>query len=139
MVDKFKADWFEKLCSSDRFSIYRLFKFDFCAELYLDNITIKRFRDALIRFRLGINELGINKRFQGTGVCRDCPFCPGIVEDECHFLFVCVMYKEIRERYLRNIVDCSLEYVLMDPDREFQRRVAMYVYFSLKQRDQMLP
>lgn len=140
MIDKFKEEWFEKLCSSERFSIYRLFKFDFGFELYLNNITIKRFRDALTRFRLGINELGINKRFQGADVCKNCPFCPNHVEDEIHFLFVCPTYEDLREKVLFYLTEdnCELEYVLLNPDMEFQRQLAMYIFYSLKRREEML-
>lgn len=138
MIDKFKADWFATLCGSDRFSIYRLFKFDFGLEPYLNNVTVKRFRDALIRFRLGINDLGINKRFQGANVCRDCPFCPKVLEDECHFLFECVMYTDLRQKFLADFDDCDLEHTLLNQDYELQRRVAMYIYSSLKKREDTL-
>ena len=40
----------------------------------------------------GINELGVNKRFQPEHATKTCPFCPGVLEDEIHFLFICPVY-----------------------------------------------
>ena len=82
-------------------------------EKYLNDITIKKFRDTLIRLRLGINELGVNKRFQPENAIKTCPFCPGVLEDEIHFLFICPVYAGVRHKYLREFTDNDVEPLLI--------------------------
>ena len=55
-IIRFKLEWSTKISNSDRFATYHLFKSFHQAENYLNDITIKKFRDTLIRLRLGINE-----------------------------------------------------------------------------------
>ena len=88
MIERFKQEWFTKISESERFSTYFSFKSPHQLETYLNAITIKKFRDTLIRLRLGINYLGVNKRILcDSFVNKNCPFCPDILEDESHFLF----------------------------------------------------
>ena len=86
MIERFKQEWFDKISESERFSTYFSFKTVHQLETYLNNdITIKKFRDTLIRLRLGVNDLGVNKRFLcDSFVNKNCPFCPDILEDESH-------------------------------------------------------
>ena len=95
MIQRFKLEWSTKISNSDRFATYLLFKSVHQAEKYLTDITIKKFRDTLIRLRLGINELGVNKRFQPENATKTCLFCPVVLEDEIHFLFICPVYAEV--------------------------------------------
>ena len=81
MIQRFKLEWSTKISNSDRFATYLLFKSVHQEEKYLNDITIKKFRDTLIRLRFGINELGVNKRFQPERATKTCPFCPGVLED----------------------------------------------------------
>ena len=63
------------------------------------------FRDTLIRLRLGINDLGVNKRFLcDSFVNKNCPFCPDILEEESHFLFWCPANDDARRKYLSHII-----------------------------------
>lgn len=140
LVDKFKEEWLVKLQSSDRFAMYNSFKLAFGAEDYLNELTIKRFRDTLIRFRLGLNELGINKRYQNADVNRCCPFCPNILEDEYHFLFVCPAYEEIRNKYIKDYLNENANVLsfMQNSCHVLKRKCAMYLYYSLKHREEMM-
>ena len=109
MIQRFKLEWSTQISNSDRFATYLLFKSVHQAEKYLNDITIKKFRDTLIRLRLGINELGVNKRFQPENAIKTCPFCPGVLEDEIHFLFICPVYAGVRHKYLREFTDNDVE------------------------------
>ena len=105
MIERFKQEWFTKISESERFSTYSSFKSVHQLETYLNDTTIKKFRDTLIRLRLGINDLGVNKRFLcDSSVNKNCPFCPDILEDESHFLFCCTAYDEARRKYLSHII-----------------------------------
>ena len=61
MIERFQQEWYSKVSSSERFATYCTFKSSHVAETYLNDITIKKFRDALVRLRFGINELRVNK------------------------------------------------------------------------------
>ena len=99
MVERFQEEWHTKISNSDRFSTYRSFKSIHVAEKYLNDITIKKFRDTLIRLRFGINELKVNKRYGSDNVTnKNCSFCPGPLEDESHFLYHCPVYSAIRQK-----------------------------------------
>ena len=60
LVFNFEQSWLQKMESSERFSLYKTFKKVFCAELYLNDITVKKIRDAFILFRLNLK---VNRRF----------------------------------------------------------------------------
>ena len=108
-IERFELLWSTKISDSDRFSTYRIFTSVLQAEKYLNDITIKKLRNVLIRQRLGINELGITKRFKPESVNKTCPFCPDVLEDEFHLLFTCPVYADIRHKYLRQFVVHDVE------------------------------
>ena len=54
MIERFKQKWNAKISDSDRFSTYHSFKSVHQLETFLNTIKIKRFRDTLIRLRLGL-------------------------------------------------------------------------------------
>ena len=105
MIEGFQQEWYSKVSSSERFATYCTFKSSHVAETYLNDITIKKkFRDALVRLRFGINELRVNKRYESENIVnKDCAFCPGILEDETHFLFHCPLYSSIRHKHISYI------------------------------------
>ena len=137
MIERFKQEWFTKISESERFSTYFSFKSVHQLETYLNAITIKKFRDTLIRLRLGINDLGVNKRFLcDSFVNKNCPFCPDILEDESHFLFCCPAYDDVRRKYLSHIIvpDTvhSLNSVFDNASTEQLRKLAMFVFLCFK-------
>ena len=142
MIQRFKLEWSTKTSNSDRFATCLLFKSVHQAERYINAITIKKFRDTLIRLRFGINELGVNKRFQPENAIKMCPFCPGVLEDESHFLFICPVYAGVRHKYLREVTDNdvepSLNSVFENPSIDANRKIAMFAFYALKHREEML-
>ena len=101
MIERFQQEWYSKVSSSERFATYCTFKSSHVAEAYLNDITIKQFRDALVRLRFGINELRVNTLYESENIVnKDCAFCPGILEDETHFLFHCPLYSSIRHKHI---------------------------------------
>ena len=139
MIDGYMQEWHGKLTSSDRFSVYRTFKESLFQENYLSCITITKFRNALIRLRLGINELNVNNRFNDE--TKLCPFCENI-ENESHFILRCSKYEPLREKYIwkhfdshshPNVVD-----ILKNDNLFVIRDVAMYIFYALKLREDTL-
>jgi hypothetical protein len=142
MLDRFQQEWCTKISNSERFATYRIFKSVHNVERYLNDITIKKFRDSLVRMRLGLNELNVNKRYQSDAVSKDCVFCPQILEDEYHFLFSCPVYADIRYKHIAEFFDCdpetALKSVFVDSCMVTARKLAMFSYYALKRREERL-
>ena len=84
--------------------MYSLYKHEFDLENYLDCIENKKFRIALTKFRLSSQDLAVERgRYDDTNRNdRICKFCNGsLIENEYHFLLVCPLYRELRQRYMK--------------------------------------
>ena len=92
------------LRGSTRFDMYILLKTSVRYETYLDFVRVKCFRDALIRFRLGITELKTHKHIYILHVAdNNCPFCEAVEENEYHFLFRCEKCETVRTAKFKHI------------------------------------
>ena len=68
-----------------------------CFENYLIALPAKRFRDVVVRLRLGVSELACHRhRYNNNELSRICPVCHLENEDTVHFLFHCTLYDQIR-------------------------------------------
>ena len=136
MIGRFRGDWYSKISTSDRFSTYKVFKVTHQKEKYLDSKTIKKFRDALIKLRLEIREIGVNKRYHPTNtVSQNCPFCRNTLENEYHVLFKCPLYSDIRLKYIPTLTGgLSLKSVLTDHTSDNMRNIAMFIFYALRRR-----
>ena len=143
MKDCYMQDWNAENKRSDRYNWYSLFKTQLGLEKYLNSLDIKKFRDALIRFRLGINDLPVNRRF---GQLQDqnclCPFCQ-TQEDEVHFLCHCTAYCDLRKKYLgHRLFSRSNPYkcysIMQETVDKKIRSLAMYVYYAFERRKNIL-
>ena len=80
-------------------------------------------RSAMAQFRFGILPLNIETgRFRNQPVqdrlCNLCEF--NEIEDECHFLFKCSLYNDLRNDWIRNITDKTPDFVEMDTTTKFK-------------------
>ena len=127
----------KKKSNSDRFSTYRRVKSIHVAEKYLNDITITKFRDTLIRLCFGINELKVNERYGSDNVTnKNCSF----LEDESHFLLHCPVYSAIRHKYIAEFTEMphTLNQLLETPSTFVSRKVEMYTVYALKCREKLL-
>ena len=86
MIENYSINWKECVESSVRYSFYRIVKSDHCVEPYLYALDKRVFRDALIRFRMGITELFVHKhRYSAAPFTNICPLCMKNMEEEIHF------------------------------------------------------
>ena len=127
------------MAPSDRFTQYRKFKSVLEPEKYLDSIRQKCFRDALIRFRLGISDINVHKnRCKASVYGNDCPFCPGVEENECHLCFKCSMYNDIRPDVMKNVEpyqeSALLARLMYSRDDGTIRKIACYMFKALELR-----
>ena len=99
MTDIFHQESFSDIIRSDsRLRTYGILKTEPGFENYLSEIQSIKERTALTKLRLSNHALMIEKgRHQKIDKSqRYCPFCPGVVEDEKHFLLKCKNYHHFR-------------------------------------------
>ena len=97
------------------------------------------FRDALIRFRLGISELSTHCQRYITGAEKMiCPLCREDFETEIHFMFICPALYDLREKYVCRFLDVrsvnQVEGVLASNQKHIIRAVSMYLYKAFMRR-----
>ena len=135
MIDCYRQEWSSKLSGSDRFSIYRSFKQTLEPERYFRDISLAKFRNVFVKFRLGIVDLNVNNRYNNAA--NKCPFCNSI-ETELHFLLFCHKYKELRDKYIRKHFktnNVQLSALIQNDNTEITRSVAMFIFYALKNRE----
>ena len=110
LLDMFTQEWTADIRDKERYITYRCFKKLFEAKGYLSDIDIFCFRVALAQLRLGVLPVNNNMyRYSDCPTNRNCVFCPGVVENEDHFLLVCPLYTDLRNRFLEQNVAQSLQ------------------------------
>ena len=145
LIDQFQQTSLESIKTSSKMKTLSLLKEEPGRESYLTDITNPRHRRALSKLRLSSHTLEVergrytepdhNKRF--------CKFCKqqGLqkVEDEHHFLLVCPMSKELRERFLplEILNNCHLT-----DDEKFtqaflydMKKTAKFIFLAFENRD----
>ena len=85
----------------------------------------------------------MNKRYESENIVnKNCAFCPGILEDETHFLFHCPLYASIRDKHIAEFIAQealpTLKVLLGAPSALVSRKVAMYVFYALKLREEKI-
>ncbi len=103
--DNFVQCWSHRLNESTRALFYRsICTFEY--QLYLDNITVRKFRVSLTKLRVSSHRLEIeagrwHKPVSKPFDQRKCMIC-NVLEDEFHFLMICPMYTELRRIYIHS-------------------------------------
>ena len=104
---KFISDWLSKINDSVNnpgLRLYKLFKFDFRCEPYLQNVKQFKHRKMFTKLRTNSHLLEIEhgKHLGKLAHDRLCSVCH-VVEDEFHFIMVCPLYNELRHNFLAEI------------------------------------
>ena len=87
---------------------YAYLKTEIGKEPYLEKITNIKERIMFTKFRLSNHTLMIEKgrhKKDNDITDRFCPFCPGKIEDEIHFLMKCPCFDTHRKLLLKTIID----------------------------------
>ena len=118
--EEFDIAWKTQLESYSKSVTFQTFKDKVKFEPYLEEIKNRSHRVAMTKFRLSDHCLMIEKgRHRRPIIPRDqryCPFCPGQIEDETHFLTQCIGYD--REELLINITPHVQNYVNLNPNAQ---------------------
>ena len=139
LIDSRWQDWNSHLYSSDRFSLYRLFKTNVKIEPYF-NLELNKFaKNALLRIRCGMSSLAVHRRRYLKNNDSDllCRLCHAACEDELHFVLCCQCLLDLREEYIAKKFyryPCTFRFVLLlsTSNKNVLKNLALYLYFSFK-------
>ena len=114
-------------------------------EKYLKCIPDTIYRVALSRLRLSSHDLNIEEG-RKLGISHEqrlCPFQCKSVEDEFHFILVCPVYQQIRERFISKFYynpACEWKFILLlQTDKPYTlQSLGKYIFYSFKKRQQLL-
>ena len=114
---------------------YCTFKGHLSVENYVKYNLTPSERSAMAQFRFGTLPLNIETgRFRNQPVqdrlCTLCEF--NEIEDECHFLFKCSLYSDLRNDWIRNITDKTPDFVEMDTTTKFKVIFVIHLRITAK-------
>ena len=141
LIDQFWQNQHAKVSSKARFAMYNSFKEDHSREIYLENITITKFRRIYTRARFGIIDIKQNATYNNPDTNLECPFCR---EEETvdHLLLKCPSYKTLRSKYIEKhwitLNSTSVKDLLGSPYQEIQKSVAFFIYYALRMRERLI-
>ena len=146
--------WVAQLAEMSKADSFVLFKNRIWLEKYTMSIKNHRHRIALSRLRLSSHSLMIEKGRHYKPLIdrakRYCPFCPTLVEDECHFLITCPLYNNERQELLDKVrrnsslyddIPSDLQkfiYILTNEDENILSSIAAFTFNSFNKRDTYL-
>jgi len=142
--DQYIQTWCEIVSSQSKLYYFNKFKTVFKYEKYLDAVDHDNYRIALTKLRLCSHQLEIETgRFNNVDrVRRLCKLCNlNVVESEFHFVLCCPLYQELRRKYnIPNAFNTMNKFIKLMSSTQtgVLRRLAKFVYFSMKQRSQTL-
>ena len=135
LIDLFIQDWSGTLISRERYQEYSLIKTLLTPEKY---ITLLDFRPKRVVFTMArTNTLPINanlNRFSKNEEDKYCFRCKRQLEDEFHILLVCPLYKEIRQKFLGQLLNKPIGYLLGGLHVKVTYKVAAFILHSMKLR-----
>ena len=140
IIDIYMQSWYAEINNSRRLSSYCIYKQEFKMETYLDQIKVNKYRIALSKFRLSSHKLEIEtgRHRNIPRADRKCKKCNAdVIEDEYHFLLVCPVYRELRQKYLKPYY-ChwptinKFEKLMSSESTSIIYSLSKYVYFAFQ-------
>ena len=143
LIDQFWQNWHSNLMASNRYDMYRTFKFNHSLEKYVESLTVSKFRRVYARFRLGITNLRNNERFLRPLSSRTCQLCTSdMIENESHFLLQCPIFQEFRVKYLLQcwitLENLTVNDLIANDNTTVIKCSALYIYQALRHRESLL-
>ena len=112
------------------------------SEDYFEHVSIKCFRDCIVKLRLGLLPLkGASFRNMFLNNPDKKCYC-GEIEDEMHFVCTCPLYANLRAKYLMRDATLPLVNSFNDivkcNEKSAARNLGMYVFHALRSREIIL-
>ena len=142
LIERYTCDWLNKIVYYiDRFAFYSKIKQERKLETYFTYIDKNIFRDMFVRFRFGVTDIATHKG-RYSNIDLSCPLCKNHIENEVHFVIDCPYYDDLRRMLLRLEPDepgeVSLVNIITSDNVHTLRNFAMYIYYALKRRNNLL-
>ena len=151
MVNKlYDPFWKSELVAMSKSDTYQLIKVNIEFEKYRVRVKNYQHRNALSRLRMSSHPLMIEKGRHSKPPLpradRKCPFCKDLIEDECHFIMSCPLYRDYRPDLLTVVrrsapkfdeIPSDLQkfiFLLTNENDEVLSKLAAFTYKSFKKR-----
>ena len=102
LKDQYLQNWHERVSLRAKLVSYIGFKTTYNHELYLYHITNRKYRRVISQFRITAHDLEI-ERSRYSGIDRNdrtCKLCRRTVENKFLFVLICIIYKDLRQKYI---------------------------------------
>lgn len=144
LKDQYLQRWFEKIYLSSKLTTYRGFKTTYDHEFYLNFIINRKYRRTIAQFRVSAHDLEIERGWY-SGVPRNdsiCRLCRRTIEDEFHFVLICITYKDLRQKHLPNYCQLTSLYkfnkLMNVTDKTTLMNLVLYMYHANERRSRYL-
>ena len=134
LIDMYIQEWTASVRDSKSYDCYRTFKTVFEKERYILDMDTYCFRVAITQIRL--NALPLNNniyRYDETERKKLCPFCKTHKEDEEHFLFRCPLYRDLRNKFLKQSADLPIHTILEASQANHRFNLSRFVFHAINQ------
>ena len=114
-------------------------------ERYLGCMQSRTYKSALARFRFGVSRINCHRlRVSAAFDLRNCPSCTTSTDDECHMLFQCPAYTDLRtnfslqttartgsqkEQYVQILCSANVNTLL---------NLSKFIFFAIKRRESLI-
>ena len=136
-----ESEWIDHVNNKPKLRLYKQVKSALETEPYVQMNLSRHERSFIAQCRFGILPLNLEiGRFRGIPLeQRTCPKCSEEVENEIHFLFVCPLYNDERQKYLScvmndNIVNADHISLFGNLCIQYPRQLAKYLVKSFEKR-----
>ena len=145
LKDQFLQNWHSDVSHSSKLSLYVNYKLTFEHKIYLECVTIRKFRNALSKLRTSSHDLEIERgRYLNIEKKqRQCKLCNNDIETEFHFVLKCPILLHIREKYIPpkfyKYPSINKFNILMSSKKEcIIKNLAIFLYYAFKERTNLL-
>ena len=140
--DQYIQNWKQDCVNNTKLSLsYIHYKTIFGLETYVNCVDLRKYKRYFINFRASSHTLNIEVgRHQGVPrEQRLCNNCQSLIEDEYHFVLICPLYSEIRQRFIpekftRYPTRLKFNILLASKSETLVRNISLYLYHAFRHR-----
>lgn len=138
LIDMFVQEWSGTIRDRERYDTYRTFKTIFEKEKYISGIEIYCFRVAISQLRFNVLPLNNNVyRYSELAQNKNCPFCKTVTENEHHFIYQCSMYADLRQKFLKDIVNRPVHVLFQLMNDDHTHKLSRFIFHAVGRRKRL--